>query len=76
MNRYILRFPAIIIFIAITLLSWNQCHSTENEKSPLIYIDQNKHTFPTAIGGGTLSHTFTVYNQGEADLKIKEVTHA
>ena len=76
MNRNSLRHIATIIFFALTLLFRSQCYSEETEKSPIIHIDQNEYTFPIALVGETLSHTFTVSNQGKADLNIKEVTHS
>jgi len=76
MNKNSLRLIVIIIFFALTLLFRNQCYSAETENSPIIHIDQTEYTFPTVIVGKTLSHTFTVSNQGTADLNIKEITHS
>jgi subtilase family serine protease len=76
MNKNSLRLIVIIIFFALTLLYRNQPFSAETENSPIIHIDQTEHTFPTALVGKTLSHTFTVSNQGKADLNIKDVTHS
>ncbi|MFH1479839.1 MAG: hypothetical protein ABIG67_01090 [Pseudomonadota bacterium] len=76
MNRNSLRYISIIIFFALTLLFRNQCYSAETENGPIIHIDQTEHTFPIAIEGETLSHTFTVTNKGKADLNIEKVTHS
>lgn len=67
---------ATVIFLKHTLLSKSQCYSAETVNIPIIRIDQTSYTFPTVLVGETLSHTFTVSNQGNADLHIKDITHS
>lgn len=76
MEKKCVIFVATVIFFTFTLLSKNQCYSAETVNVPIIHIDQTTYAFPTVFVGETLSHTFTVTNQGNADLHIKDITHS
>jgi ABC-type tungstate transport system substrate-binding protein len=69
-------FIATVVFLTLTILSKSQCYSSETLNIPIIHIDQTAYTFPTVLVGEILSHTFTVSNQGNADLNIKDITHS
>lgn len=60
-------FPWILLFL---LGSHPLAGAAEG---PVIRIDQTIYTFPLAYEGEKLSHTFTVFNRGDALLHIKKV---
>jgi len=41
---------------------------------PVIRVDRTIHTFKPVFEGENLSHTFTIFNPGTAELTIKKVT--
>ena len=42
----------------------------------MIHFEGTTHTFTPVFEGEELSHTFTVFNRGTANLDIKMVTHS
>ena len=68
---------SVIFFLSMFALACvSQPVSKKNGTGPIIYFDKTSHTFPPVFEGDELSHTFTVFNRGTADLDIKKVTHS
>lgn len=63
---------AALIFQCAVLPSGSQAY----ENTPIIYINNTTHIFPTVFEGHELSHAFEVINRGTADLRIKKVTNS
>ena len=74
MTKNILKTFVLLVFLAITLLWRSQVYPAQSGDGPIIHFDQTNHIFPTVFEGEKLSHTFTVFNQGTANLDIKRVT--
>ena len=64
-----------LIFLIIIVLCGSQLSADQSEQTPMIHLDQIAHTFPTAFEGEQLSYSFTLTNNGTADLEILDVTH-
>jgi len=64
------------IFSLIVLACVSQPLSKKNGTSPMIHFERTTHTFTPVFEGKELSHTFTVFNHGTANLDIKKVTHS
>ena len=62
-------------FLVAVFFGWNGLLSAETENAPIIYVDKTIHTFQPVFEGEELSHTFTVFNKGKAELHIKKVAH-
>jgi hypothetical protein len=74
MTKNILKTFVLLFFLAITLLWRSQVYPAQSGDGPIIHVRQTSHIFPTVFEGEKLSHTFTVFNQGTANLDIKRVT--
>ncbi|MBW1702169.1 MAG: DUF1573 domain-containing protein [Deltaproteobacteria bacterium] len=74
MTKNILKSFLLLLFLSITLLWRSQVYPAQSGNGPIIHFDQTNHIFPTVFEGEKLSHTFTVFNQGTANLDIKRVT--
>ncbi len=74
MTKKFLKTFVLLFFLAITLLWRSQVYPAQSGDGPIIHFDQKNHIFPTVFEGEKLSHTFTVFNQGTANLNIKRVT--
>jgi len=74
MTKNILKSFLLLLFLAITLHWRSQVYPAQSGDGPIIHIDQTNHIFSTVFEGEKLSHTFTVFNQGTANLDIKRVT--
>ena len=68
---------SVIFFLSMVALACvSQPLSKKNGNSPMIHFEKTTHTFTPVFDGEELSHTFTVFNRGTADLDIKKVTHS
>ena len=76
MSRKDLRISVIFFFSMFALACVSQPLSKKSESGPIIHFDKTSHTFPSVFEGEELSHTFTVFNRGTADLDIKKVSHS
>lgn len=76
MTNKILKTALSLFFLAVLFLCWSNSLSAQTRDAPVIHIDPTTHTFPPVFEGEQLSHTFTVFNKGTADLHIKDVTHS
>ena len=65
-------------FFLLLIILWcfiSQADSVGAQGNPIIFLNETSHAFPTVFEGEKLSHTFTIFNKGKADLNIKKVTH-
>ena len=67
---------AFVIFHCATIMLFPKGHlcQASSEDGPMIHVPETSHAFTPVFEGEILSHTFTVLNQGKADLSIKRVT--
>ena len=71
-----LRHSVIFFLSMVALACVSQPLSKKNGTSPMIHFEKTTHTFTPVFEGEELSHTFTVFNRGTADLDIKKGTHS
>jgi hypothetical protein len=64
------------VMVVIIFLCAGGAVSATSDTGPIIHVDETTYTFPTVFQGAKLSHSFTVFNRGTADLDIKKVTHS
>ena len=76
MTKGILRISLGLILSLIALACTSQSITGKKGAGPIIYIDKTTHTFPPLFEGEELSHTFTLFNRGTANLDVKKVTHS
>ena len=76
MTKQIFKISLGFIFSLIVLACVSQPLSKKNGNSPKIHFEKTTHTFTSVFEGEELSHTFTVFNRGTADLDIKKVAHS
>jgi len=76
MTKRILRISLSFILSLIALACVSQQITEKRGEGPIIYFDETTHTFPPLFEGEKLSHTFTLFNRGTADLDLKKVTHS
>ncbi|MBW2094101.1 MAG: hypothetical protein JRI80_04360 [Deltaproteobacteria bacterium] len=62
-----------ILFLGMLLFLLGSGPFAGAAEGPLIRMDQTMYTFPLVFEGEKLSHTFTVFNRGDALLHIKKV---
>jgi hypothetical protein len=74
MTKHILKTFFLLLFLSITLLFKNQLCPAQSGDVPIIHVGESNHVFPTVFEGENLSHTFTIFNKGTANLNIKSVT--
>ena len=65
-----------LVALVIILLCTGGAATATNVAGPIIHVDETTYTFSSVFQGAKLSHTFTVFNRGTADLDIKKVTHS
>jgi HYDIN/CFA65/VesB-like, Ig-like domain len=67
---------ALVVFFCMTaiLLQGSESYPASSEDGPIIQIRQTSHAFSPVFEGEKLSHTFTVFNKGNSNLNIKEIT--
>ncbi len=75
MNKNLLAVFMALFFPMLVLFCVNNSFSAETENAPIIHVDKTTHTFQPVFEGEELSHTFTVFNKGKAELHIKKVAH-
>lgn len=64
----------VLFLLPLSVLQAN--HSPDesyNEGNPFIQFDQTEYFFPPVFEGTMLSHSFSVTNNGTADLTIQDV---
>lgn len=76
MTKRILRISLSFFLSMVALACVSQPLSKKNGNSPMIHFEGTTHTFTPVFEGEELSHTFTVFNRGTANLDIKKVTHS
>lgn len=64
----------LFVFLSLIPLFFSQLCAAQPGDGPNIHITETNHTFPTVFEGEKLTHTFRVFNKGNADLNIKRVT--
>ena len=74
MNSKFLRASVGLLCMMVVFVYESRSYPAPSEGCPIIHVRQTSHTFPTVFEGEKLSHTFTVFNQGTANLDIKRVT--
>jgi hypothetical protein len=67
------RLPRIVLG-ALMFFAWVESCPAQTKAGPIIHVDQTVHTFPLVFEGETLSHSFTVFNRGTAELKMERVS--
>lgn len=74
MNTKLLQ--ALVGFLCMTaiLLQGSESCTASSEDGPIIHFRQTTHAFSPVFEGEKLSHTFTVFNKGNANLNIKRIT--
>ncbi|MBW1734907.1 MAG: hypothetical protein JRJ09_08285 [Deltaproteobacteria bacterium] len=72
------KFKTSMIFLVSTLLlaCMHQRLPANEGKGPIIHVSRISHTFNPVYEGEELSHSFTIANEGTADLELKKVTHS
>jgi hypothetical protein len=73
-NRKYIGSIVFLIFFDVFLF-YSHVHVAIAEIGPIIHIDSMTHSFPDVFEGDSLSHDFTVINEGSSDLVIKDVTY-
>jgi len=76
MTKRTLRISLGLILSLIALACISHPITEKRGAGPIIYIDKTTHTFPPLFEGEELSHTFTLFNRGTANLDLKKVTHS
>lgn len=76
MAKRILKISLSFFLLLGALACISQPFPEKKGEGPIIYFDKTSHTFPPLFEGEALSHTFTVFNRGTANLDIKKVTHS
>ncbi len=75
MSHKIFKTILSLSFLVSLFFGGNGSLCAETENAPIIHVDKTTHTFQPVFEGEELSHTFTVFNKGSADLHIEKVTH-
>lgn len=75
MNKNLLALFTSLFFSVLVLSCASHSLSAGTENVPIIQVDKTIHIFQPVFEGEGLSHTFTVFNKGRAELRIKKVTH-
>lgn len=76
MNKNLFTALLGLLFLVIIFYYGSVSFSAQTESGPIIHFGQTTHTFPAVFEGVELSHTFTIFNKGTANLKIKKITHS
>ncbi len=76
MTKRISNISLCFFFLVGVLACISQSLAEKKGEGPVIYLDKTSHTFPPVFEGVELSHTFTVFNRGTANLDLKKVTHS
>ena len=76
MTKKILKISLSFFLLLGALACISQPLSEKKGEGPIIYFDKTTYTFTPVFEGKELSHTFTVFNHGTANLDIKKVTHS
>ena len=76
MKKNVLKISVVLFLFVIALACITQPLSEKKGEGPIIYFDKTSHTFPPLFEGEKLSHTFTLFNRGTANLDLKKVTHS
>ena len=76
MTKRILRISLGLFLSLIALACISQPITGKRGAVPIIHFDKTTHTFPHLFAGEELSHTFTLFNRGTANLDVKKVTHS
>jgi hypothetical protein len=75
MSHKIFKATFSLIFLVALFFYLNGPLSVQSENAPIIHVDKTTHIFRPVFEGEELSHAFTVFNKGRAELHIKKVTH-
>jgi HYDIN/CFA65/VesB family protein len=70
-NRLLLKIAGLSVLSILFFFGQPLCAG--EDPAPVIYFEETTHQFPAVFEGTDLSHTFTVFNKGSADLEIKEI---
>jgi len=76
MTKRVLKISVVLFFFVIAPACVNQPLPGKRGEGPIIYFDKTTYTFPPLFEGEELSHTFTLFNRGTANLDLKKVTHS
>jgi len=76
MTKRILKISLSFFLFLGALACISQPLSEKKGAGPIIHFERTTHTFTPLFEGEELSHTFTVFNRGTANLDLKKVTHS
>ena len=76
MRAKYLRNSVIFFLSMVALACVSKPLSKKNGTGPMIHFERTTHTFKPVFEGEELSHTFTLFNRGTANLDLKKVTHS
>jgi hypothetical protein len=68
------KYVGTALYVAVVAaLFWSTGMAADTEKKPLIFIEEMRHDMGNVFEAKNYKHTFTVKNNGNADLEIKSV---